>query len=747
LRHNLRELRYTPRSLVVAAVIALLVVIGSAVAIRGTRPRVQVPPGTSAGQVNAHASGYAEASSCAECHEDIARTYALTGMGRSVTPIRSGAQGLADVSTNNRLHHAASNRYYTMIERDGRLYQRRHEIGFDGNETNVLDVEAHYIIGSGNHARTFVHRGADGRLRQLPVTWYTDRGGYWAMSPGYDRPAHLDFRRLIVEDCMSCHNDYPATVQNDGNGPRFSEPLPSGIGCQRCHGPGQAHVNAARSGDRVAARRTITNPANFDRDRQLETCLQCHLETTSSPLPFQIRRYEQPAFSYTPGKPLADYFIRFDHAPGTGWDDKFGVAGQAYRLRKSACFLQSRMTCGTCHDPHESPRGQAAERHYVSVCQSCHTDVHRAGVPRVSGIASGASGPTPTCLDCHMPKRRTDDVVHVVMTDHYIQRKIAGGTLLAPRTETGFEHSDYRGEVVPYYPATLPSTPENELYVALAQVQQGSNLRAGIQRLEAAIARHKPARADFYYELARAYAKTSNHEAVIRWCDEALGRDSGFAPALKELAGAAIALGRMPQAAGALERAVGIHPKDADALADLGNVYLQQNQLDAAEKALQQALMLDPMLSRANNTRGLTALRKGQAEAAERFFRAAILHQPDLAEAQNNLGNLLAGRKAYAEAAYHFEQATRADPAYAEARHSYGLTLALMQNYPKAITELREAVKLSRQPAAVRVDLGDVLATMGRRGEARREYQRAASETTDPDTRRAALDALGTLRP
>ena len=70
-----------------------------------------------------------------------------------------------------------------------------------------------------------------------------------------------------------------------------------------------------------------------------------------------------------------------------------------------------------------------------------------------------------------------------------------------------------------------------------------------------------------------------------------------------------------------------------------------------------------------------------------------------------------------------------------------------MQQYPKAVTELREAVRLARQPAAARVDLGDVLATLGRRAEARREYERAAAETTDPDLRRAALDALGTLRP
>ena len=56
------------------------------------------------------------------------------------------------------LYHKASDRYYTMVERDGRFYQRRHQIGFDGTETNVLELEAHYVVGSGNHARTFLHR-------------------------------------------------------------------------------------------------------------------------------------------------------------------------------------------------------------------------------------------------------------------------------------------------------------------------------------------------------------------------------------------------------------------------------------------------------------------------------------------------------------------------------------------------------------------------------------------------------------
>jgi hypothetical protein len=74
---------------------------------------------------------------------------------------------------------------------------------------------------------------------------------YWAMSPGYDQPAHLDFRRVIDAGCMSCHNGYPPRLLDlrelGGKsampsgyiaGPKFGT-LPEGIDCQRCHGPGR----------------------------------------------------------------------------------------------------------------------------------------------------------------------------------------------------------------------------------------------------------------------------------------------------------------------------------------------------------------------------------------------------------------------------------------------------------------------------------------------------------------------------
>jgi tetratricopeptide (TPR) repeat protein len=690
---------------------------------------------------------YADPESCAVCHVEIARTYAQTGMGRSFSRLEKGSGAIFPIRTQENytrpLFHKPSDRHYAMVEREGKLYQRRHQIGFDGKETNVIEVEAHYVIGSGNHARTFLHRNAQGQLVQLPVSWYAERGGYWAMSPGYDRPAHLDFRRVIDVGCMSCHNGYPPSPVNDvGGGPKFPDSLSNGIDCQRCHGPGQRHIDAIQARDVDAARRSIVNPATLDRDRQLETCMQCHLEPTSSPLPFQIRRYDRAPFSYIPGQTLGDHFIYFDHAPGSGRDDKFEIAGDAYRLRKSACFQQSQMTCATCHDPHDIPRGAKAVQHYVAVCRSCHQQTHVSGVPSVAGAK-----PAATCIECHMPKRRTEDAVHVVMTDHYIQRRRAAGDLLAPRKEAdNFERGSYRGDVVLYYPPTLASTAENELYVALAQVQQGSNLAAGIPRLEQAIEKHKPRRAEFYYELARAYAKTSSHDNAVRWSEEALRRDANFTPALKELAAAAMTRGMLTQAAPALEKAVTLQNTDSAAFADLGNAFLQLDRIDEAQKALQRALTLDPDLPRAHNAMGLAALKKGQLAVADTHFRAAIRSQPDLAEAHNNLGNLLASRQSYPEAAYHFEQAIISDANYSQAHHSLGMVLGLTRSYPRAVTHLQAAIRLAPTLAQPHLDLGDVLASMGRMPEAAREYDLAIQKTGDPEVRDAALEALRRLK-
>ena len=201
------------------------------------------------------------------------------------------------------------------------------------------------MLGSGNHARSYLHRTARGTLIELPLGWYSEKGGYWAMSPGFDS-RHPATRRLVSYECVFCHDGYPripAGHDAPGSEPVFSGDLPEGIDCQRCHGPGGNHVRhganrGRQSRDRFAP--SIVNPARLSPKLRMDLCMQCHLEPTSTAIPSLIRRFNRGPFSFTAGEPLGAFVLAFDHAPGARHDDKFEIVGSsAYRLRQSRCFL------------------------------------------------------------------------------------------------------------------------------------------------------------------------------------------------------------------------------------------------------------------------------------------------------------------------------------------------------------------------------------------------------------------------
>ena len=628
-------------------------------------------------------------------------------MGRSFfTP--ASADVVEDYAHANTLDHQPSGLRYTMLERNGEFFQRRSQIGFDGKEANVMEERVDYVIGSGNHSRSYLHRAADGQLIELPVSWYSESSGYWAMSPGYDRKGQNDFRRAIPPECMFCHNGYPSgDVGLDRS--IFPNTMPMGIDCQRCHGPGYAHVEAARSGHSTAEllRSTIVNPASLGRERQLEVCMECHLETSHHE-PNEQRLYNRDIFSYRPGEPISNYKLYFERTEGAS-DDSFEIAHAAYRLRKSACFRNSQMTCLTCHDPHDIPRGQEAVAHYTEVCLTCHRQVaHTVALPTGS-----------TCLSCHMPKRRTDDAVHVVMTDHFIRRTQPKRDLLAPIAETTMREGTIT-KVALYYPVKAPPTPAAEIAMAEAQINDD-----GIVRLETLLKRYQPDEPEPYLLLAKGYERELNNVEVARWSEQALARRSDFRPAIVELVPALFATHQDQQATRVLERAVEHYPTDDLLLSDLGNAYLRQGATTQAAAVLERALKANPDRPETHNLLGALALKQGDTADAEREFRESLRCQPDFAEANDNLGSLLIEKQNYREASFYFETAISADAEYAAAHHHLGRVLVLMDQLPQAVDELREAARLSPEEFQIHEDLADVLAATGRPAEAVTEYEHA----------------------
>jgi predicted CXXCH cytochrome family protein len=648
----------------------------------------------------------ANSTPCATCHPKIAETYARTGMARSFHRPDSFETG--------RYYHEPSATWYSMEINNGRYVQKRWRVRPDGQEVEAQQTPVDYVMGSGNHVRTFLSRTERGALVELPLAWYAGNGGFWAMNPGHDRPYALP-PRTVAYECMGCHNAYPAIPSGHdepGSEPLYTMPLPEGIDCQRCHGPGEAHVKAAETaGAKVEQiRKAILNPSRLSRDRQMEVCYQCHLETTSQALPHSIQKFGRAPFSWNPAEPLGNYTIFFDHAKGSKYEDDFEIAHSAYRLRKSKCFLQSQMTCTTCHNPHDIPRGAEATSHYNGVCAECHT------APFRQLVAAGKHPTGADCVSCHMPKRRTTDVVHAVVTDHYIQRRLPSADLLAPLAERD-EEKQRGGAVVPYYPSPLPQTPENALYAAVAQ--------GSAPRLAAEVLKSKPARAEFYVELGQAWLSAKNPRNAVAAFEEAVKREPKSPVALLNLAEALTRAAQKARALEVLESGVKTAPDDALLWYQLGLAHSNANRPMDAIAALEKATALDPLLADGWNVLGTLLAGNGDLSQGESAFRSALRAEPDHPDALGNVAHLLAGTNRQAEAIWYFDRAIRVKPDDAEVRVNYAVILAGFGRFAEARQQADAAVKADAKSADAHNFLGTLLMHENQTEPALREFLEA----------------------
>ena len=142
-------------------------------------------------------SAYIDAQQCQACHVAIHDNYQHVAMARSFARAQNASR-IEDYDRNNHLYHTLSGRHYEVFRRDGHIFQRRYELDSQGNQANAFEQEATYAIGSGSHARSFLHRSSNGELMELPITWYTQEGR-WGISPGYDTPTPPDLTRLADE--------------------------------------------------------------------------------------------------------------------------------------------------------------------------------------------------------------------------------------------------------------------------------------------------------------------------------------------------------------------------------------------------------------------------------------------------------------------------------------------------------------------------------------------------------------------
>ena len=650
--------------------------------------------------------GYADPAVCGGCHRTIAESYSQVAMSRSFS-LPAIDNVIEDYSRKNRLEHDASGFTYEMRQDGGRFFQKRFEVDASGRKDKSFEREVTFIIGSGRHARSYLNRGPGGEMTMLPVTWYTQEKK-WGMSPGFDRRDHFDFFRPVNYFCIFCHTGYPAVPADSDPATAlsvFPATMPTGIDCQRCHGPGARHAALAGRSDSSfqEVRAAIVNPRRLPPERQMDVCMQCHLETTSDGNWSALIVFGRGVFSFRPGEDLSGYRIHFDEAPGTGHDDKFEIAHQAYRLRQARCFRESagRLTCLTCHDPHRRPEDPKA--FFSSKCLGCHKP-DDCGPTRLAA-ARGGAGP---CVVCHMPQRRTDDVVHVRMTDHRIGVHPSPDLLLAPKAEA---QGPYRGAIVYYRPEETPKGPEKDLYLGIANVLDGVNLPGGGPMLMKAVASLRPRAPEPY--LALGIALMSRH--------------------------------RFKEAIQSLGEAARLDPRNPRILMTLGNALAAGGQLEGALRRYDEALVAWPAYSEAETNAGNLLFQSGRIDEALGRYDRAIALRPDNAEAYSNRGAVLVSLGRLDEAIEALREALRIDPRHAEGYENLGVALERSGRSDEALRVLRDGHREAPKDAGVLARLAFILATTARASlrngrEATNLAEEAVRLTGRQDAR--SLDAL-----
>ena len=453
------------------------------------------------------------------------------------------------------------------------------------------------VLGSG--ARGFTPIAAEGgrTIRELRLSFSAPHES-WLMTPGSDRdrdPLGTPDSAEQSRECLECHGTLLAW-RNDVLD--FGESS-FGVQCERCHGPGSAHLEAVQAGNPSA----IFNPGALRADQQVQFCGECHRQ------PFDIDPLD--VMSRQPSMAR--------HA-GAG-------------LMLSECFRRSprdnTITCLDCHDPHDSRKSSEVFR---ASCLRCHGTPERDH--RTQPIASTAD-----CVSCHMPVEQTN-IYGLGFTDHWIRRPDSQPPLdsferqeYLEYLEDGFRRGSQKRDLGPEKKAKLG--------VGLAEIQfaRGSYDNALLTLRDALSG------SPSYAQRLRA-AALFRQAARLPEAIEVLGKAIETEPDPEEAyyqQGELLQLqGKLDEAASRYRQAIELNPDSAVAHNSLGSVLGSQGRFEEALPYFHKALELNSEYPQARSNLGLALQKLGRLDEARRELEAALEARADWPVAQNALARILA---------------------------------------------------------------------------------------------------------
>ncbi len=328
------------------------------------KPNRPVERAPARGGSNSAHDGYVGTQACAQCHHDIYQSFTQTRMGRSLTPVTPAV--IQRMKLPGSFYSPTLDRHYEIFARAGRLYQSEYQSGPTGTDLFRNTQQIEWIVGAGiSGYNGLVKRG--NYLFEAPLAYYSNIKR-WELSPGYES-SDLGFNRPILAGCISCHSGRPRPAEQATG--KF-EPVPfsqNAIGCENCHGPGEAHVHAMANHTAAAHGSQIVNPDRLSADLENNICMRCH-EAGDSRVPLPGKDFKD----IRPGVPLADTLAVLMVPPKRDDTDDSAHVQHYFQMTMSKCYRATagQLRCTTCHDPHIEPTATEAPAYFNAKCQGCH---------------------------------------------------------------------------------------------------------------------------------------------------------------------------------------------------------------------------------------------------------------------------------------------------------------------------------------------------------------------------------------
>ena len=290
------------------------------------------------------------------------------------------------------------------------------------------------------------------------------------------------------------------------------------------------------------------------------------------------------------------------------------------------------------------------------------------------------------------------------------------------------------------------------------QVAKALEVRLGV-RENSALRREQtqnPEAYSFYLKGRHRWNLRSENEInrAIKYFEEAIGRDPGYALAYAGLADCYSILGYYafrrpvavyPRAKELAEKALSLNESIAEPHASLGEVLMQYFfDWEKAGSELDRALELNPSYATAHFWRATHHMALGRTDDSLTQVRKAVELDPlsmiILTDAARNL--YLARR--YDEAINQYQRSLDVDPNFPIAHKGLAEVYAQIGKYDEAVSEIERAIALSGRSIFILDDLGYIYARAGKREDARKvleDLDRLANDEYVPSYGRAVICA------